>query len=77
VAARRTTGRRCSARLARAHRRDLHPRPGLFDAYLSPWTPSAKLLEPDGFRTGDQGYFDADGVLFLAGRRHNRINMAA
>jgi acyl-CoA synthetase (AMP-forming)/AMP-acid ligase II len=40
-------------------------------------TPSAKLIEPDGFRTGDQGYFDADGVLFLAGRRHNRINMAA
>jgi long-chain acyl-CoA synthetase len=50
--------------------------PGLFDAYLSPWTPSGRLLEPDGFRTGDQGYFDADGVLFLAGRRHNRINMA-
>jgi long-chain acyl-CoA synthetase len=50
--------------------------PGLFDAYLTPWTPSAKLLEPDGFRTGDQGYFDADGTLFLAGRRHNRINMA-
>ncbi len=50
--------------------------PGLFDAYLSPWTPSARLLEPDGFRTGDQGFFDADGTLFLAGRRHNRINMA-
>jgi long-chain acyl-CoA synthetase len=50
--------------------------PGLFDAYLSPWTPSAPLLEPDGFCTGDQGYFDADGTLYLAGRRHNRINMA-
>ena len=50
--------------------------PGLFDAYLSPWTPSAALLEPDGFRTGDQGWFDSDGTLFLAGRRHNRINMA-
>jgi long-chain acyl-CoA synthetase len=50
--------------------------PGLFDAYLSPWTPSAPLLARDGFRTGDQGYFDADGTLFLAGRRHNRINMA-
>ncbi len=50
--------------------------PGLFDAYLSPWTPAAALLEPDGFCTGDQGYFDGDGTLFLAGRRHNRINMA-
>lgn len=50
--------------------------PGLFDAYLAPWAPSADLLEPDGFRTGDQGWFDADGTLFLAGRRKNRISMA-
>jgi long-chain acyl-CoA synthetase len=50
--------------------------PGLFDAYLAPWTPAASIVEPDGFRTGDQGWFDADGTLFLAGRRKNRINMA-
>jgi acyl-CoA synthetase (AMP-forming)/AMP-acid ligase II len=50
--------------------------PGLFDAYLSPWTPSGPLLASCGFRTGDQGWFDADGTLFMAGRRHNRINMA-
>ena len=50
--------------------------PGLFDAYLDPWTPSAEILEPDGFRTGDQGWFDADGDLHLTGRRVNRINMA-
>ncbi|MCP3984588.1 MAG: acyl--CoA ligase [bacterium] len=50
--------------------------PGLFDAYLDPWTPSAEVLEPDGFRTGDQGFFDRDGRLHLAGRRANRINMA-
>jgi long-chain acyl-CoA synthetase len=50
--------------------------PGLFDAYLAPWTPAAALVSPDGFRTGDQGWFDADGTLFMAGRRHNRINMA-
>jgi len=50
--------------------------PGLFDAYLEPWTPAARLLEPDGFRTGDQGWLDAGGRLHLAGRRANRINMA-
>ncbi|MDJ0786929.1 MAG: class I adenylate-forming enzyme family protein [Myxococcota bacterium] len=50
--------------------------PGLLDAYLDPWLPAAEILEPDGFRTGDQGYFDADGDLHLVGRRANRINMA-
>jgi long-chain acyl-CoA synthetase len=50
--------------------------PGLFDAYLTPWTRSATILAPDGFRTGDQGWLDAEGTLFLAGRRHDRINMA-
>ena len=50
--------------------------PGLFDAYLEPWTPRASVCEPDGFRTGDQGWFDADGDLHLVGRRANRINMA-
>jgi long-chain acyl-CoA synthetase len=50
--------------------------PGLLDAYLDPWLPAARVLEPDGFRTGDQGWFDADGDLFLAGRRVNRISMA-
>ncbi len=40
---------------------------GLFDAYLDPWIPARKVLQPDGFRTGDQGWFDADGCLQLAG----------
>ena len=50
--------------------------PGLLNAYLDPWTPAREILEPDGFRTGDQGWFDADGNLYLAGRRSNRISMA-
>jgi len=50
--------------------------PGLLDAYLDPWTPASRIVEPDGFRTGDQGWFDADGDLRLAGRRAARINMA-
>jgi len=50
--------------------------PGLLDAYLDPWLPAARLLSPDGFRTGDQGWFDADGDLYLAGRRASRISMA-
>lgn len=50
--------------------------PGMFDAYLDPWTPSRSVLDPDGFRTGDQGWFDTDGDLHLVGRRANRINMA-
>jgi long-chain acyl-CoA synthetase len=50
--------------------------PGAFGAYLDPWTPAERVLEPDGFRTGDQGYFDADGDLFLVGRQASRINMA-
>jgi long-chain acyl-CoA synthetase len=50
--------------------------PGMLDAYLDPWTPASQILEPDGFRTGDQGWFDEDGDLHLAGRRAARINMA-
>jgi acyl-CoA synthetase (AMP-forming)/AMP-acid ligase II len=49
---------------------------GLFDAYLSPFTLAKDVLENGSFRTGDQGWFDADGDLHLEGRRGNRINMA-
>ena len=50
--------------------------PGMLSAYMDPWLPADKILLPDGFRTGDQGWFDADGDLYLAGRRTSRISMA-
>jgi len=50
--------------------------PGMLDAYLEPWMLASEVLAPDGFRTGDQGWFDSDGDLYLVGRRVNRICMA-
>jgi long-chain acyl-CoA synthetase len=50
--------------------------PGMFDAYLDPWTPAAEVMATGGFRTGDHAWADADGDLWLAGRRANRVSMA-
>jgi len=50
--------------------------PGMLDAYMEPWLPAAQVLEPDGFRTGDQGWLDEEGDLHLVGRRATRICMA-
>jgi long-chain acyl-CoA synthetase len=50
--------------------------PGFFDAYDNPWTPREQLM-PDGwFATGDIGRVDAQGYLFLAGRKVAVINLA-
>lgn len=50
--------------------------PGMFDAYLRPWTPSALVLADGWFRTGDLARIDEDGDIHLLGRSHSVINVA-
>ena len=49
--------------------------PTLFPGYLDDPETNAALFLPGGwFRTGDLGYLDAGGYLFLTGRVHEQIN---
>jgi acyl-CoA synthetase (AMP-forming)/AMP-acid ligase II len=49
--------------------------PTLFPGYLDDPETNAALFLPGGwFRTGDLGYLDADGFLYLTGRAHEVIN---
>lgn len=49
--------------------------PGLFDAYLRPWTPADGVLADGWFRTGDLARIDAEGDIHLLGRSHSVINV--
>lgn len=50
--------------------------PGMLDAYLVPWKQRDEILEHGWFHTGDLARRDADGCVFLVGRKTAVINVA-
>ena len=49
--------------------------PGMFDAYLSPWQPRAKILNDGWFATGDLVQIMDDETVILHGRSKSVINV--
>jgi len=47
---------------------------GMFDAYYSPWQTREQVLDDGWFNTGDIGFIDENGFLFIRGREKNVIN---
>ena len=50
--------------------------PGFFEAYLSPFRTRDEVCEEGYFDTGDIGYVDPDGYLFITARAKNLINFS-
>ncbi len=50
--------------------------PGFFDAYFHPWINDEAALADGWFETGDIGALDAEGYLYLYGRKDHVINTA-
>jgi long-chain acyl-CoA synthetase len=50
--------------------------PGFFAGYNDPWTPASAIMNGPWFHTGDVGWMDSDGFLFLRSRTNSVINVA-
>jgi len=50
--------------------------PGFFDAYFNPWCDASSVMEDDWFDTGDIGWIDGDGYVYLSARKKEVINIA-
>jgi len=48
---------------------------GLLDAYYNPWQTREAIMADGWFATGDLGYLDTDGYLFIQGRSKEIINI--
>ena len=51
--------------------------PNIARGYWNRPDETAERFGPEGYRTGDLGYADADGCLFVVGRRHDMIKVGA
>lgn len=51
--------------------------PNIAPGYWNRPAETAERFGPEGYRTGDLGYADDDGCLFIVGRRHDMIKVGA
>jgi len=50
--------------------------PGILDAYVAPWVAREEILHDGWFHTGDIARMDAEGHIYLLGRKTSVINRA-